>query len=144
MSPEVSRRIRSKINCLSDGLTGDVKRLTNFSPEYRLRVGDWRVLFNIDGDMISIEQVRHRSQAYWIEEPMTLKVKPEYLSKRGRREFVVLTVEDFDRMKEALEDAEDLRALRKATARNAKAAYYTPLQMERRLRARSTRKTKAG
>ena len=28
-----------------------------------------------------------------------LKVKPEYLSKRGRREFVVLTVEDFERMK---------------------------------------------
>lgn len=64
MSPDVSRRIRSKINRLSDGLAGDVKRLTNFSPEYRLRVGDWRVLFNIDGDMISIERVSHRSQAY--------------------------------------------------------------------------------
>jgi mRNA interferase RelE/StbE len=64
MSPDVSRRIRSKINRLSDGLAGDVKRLTNFSPEYRLRVGDWRVLFNVDGDMISIEQVVHRSDAY--------------------------------------------------------------------------------
>jgi len=64
MSPDVSRRIRSKISRLSDGLAGDVKRLTNFSPEYRLRVGDWRVLFNVDGDMISIEQVRHRSEAY--------------------------------------------------------------------------------
>ncbi len=38
-----------------------------------------------------------------------LKVKPEYLSKRGRRELVVLTVEDFQRIKAALDDAEDLR-----------------------------------
>src|SRR4051812_6563770 len=56
MSPEVAQRIRSKINRLSDGLAGDVKRLTNYSPEYRLRVGDWRVLFNVDGDTISIER----------------------------------------------------------------------------------------
>jgi mRNA interferase RelE/StbE len=64
MSPDVQRRIRSKIERLSNGLTGDVKRLTNFSPEYRLRVGDWRVLFNIYGDIISVEDVSHRSQAY--------------------------------------------------------------------------------
>lgn len=31
MSPDVGRRIRFKINRLSDGLAGDVKRLTNFS-----------------------------------------------------------------------------------------------------------------
>lgn len=73
-----------------------------------------------------------------------LKVKPEYLSKRGRREFVVLTVEDFDRMKEAIEDAEDLRALREATRRNAKSRYYTPEEMDRRLRDRATTKRKAG
>jgi mRNA interferase RelE/StbE len=52
------------INRLADDLAGDVKRLTNFSPEYRLRVGDWRVLFNVDGDMVSIERVSHRSDAY--------------------------------------------------------------------------------
>jgi PHD/YefM family antitoxin component YafN of YafNO toxin-antitoxin module len=73
---------------------------------------------------------------------MMLKVKPEYLSKRGRREFVVLTVEDFDRMKEAIEDAEDLRALREATRKNAKAPYYTAAEVERRLRSRSTRSKK--
>jgi len=41
-----------------------VKRLTNYSPEYRLRVGDWRVLFNVAGDTISIERISHRSDAY--------------------------------------------------------------------------------
>lgn len=64
MSPDVQRRIRSKLERLSNGLTGDVKRLTNFSPEYRVRVGDWRVLFNVDGGTIFVEHVIHRSQAY--------------------------------------------------------------------------------
>jgi mRNA interferase RelE/StbE len=64
MSPDVARRIRSKIERLTKDLAGDVKRLTNYSPEYRLRVGDWRVLFNIDRDMILIERITHRSQAY--------------------------------------------------------------------------------
>ena len=30
---------------LCDNLLGDVKRLTNFTPEYRLRDGDYRVFF---------------------------------------------------------------------------------------------------
>jgi mRNA interferase RelE/StbE len=64
MSPEVARRVQSKIRRLADGLSGDVKRLTKHTPEYRLRVGDWRVLFDIEADMISIEHVSHRSQAY--------------------------------------------------------------------------------
>jgi len=64
MSPDVARRIRSKIERLSNDLAGDVKRLTNYSPEYRLRVGDWRVLFNVAGDTVSIERISHRSDAY--------------------------------------------------------------------------------
>lgn len=62
-----------------------------------------------------------------------LKVKPEYLSKHGKREFVVLSVEDFNRMTEALEDAHDLRDLRQATSRNAAKPYYTPAEVTRRL-----------
>ena len=72
-----------------------------------------------------------------------LKVKPEYLSKHGKKEFVVLTVEDFDRMKEALEDAHDLRALRVATRKNAKAPYFTPQEVTQRLAVRPTRLNKA-
>lgn len=72
-----------------------------------------------------------------------LKVKPEYLSKRGRREFVVLTVEDFDRMTAAIEDAHDLRTLRAATGKNAKAPYLTSAEVDRRLASRPARKRKA-
>jgi mRNA interferase RelE/StbE len=41
LSPEVAKRITAKIDRLKDDLAGSVKRLTNHSPEYRLRVGDW-------------------------------------------------------------------------------------------------------
>jgi hypothetical protein len=72
-----------------------------------------------------------------------LKVKPEYLSKRGKREFVVLTIEDFDRMQAAIEDAQDLRELRQATRTNAGKPYYTPAEVERQLSKRSTRTRRA-
>ena len=64
MSPDIARRVRSKIERMSDGRAGDVKRLTNFSPEYRLRVGDWRILFNVVKDTLMIEHISHRSDAY--------------------------------------------------------------------------------
>lgn len=31
---------------------------------YRLRVGDWRVLFEVDGKAIVVHEVKHRSEAY--------------------------------------------------------------------------------
>jgi len=49
LPPQGNRRIVKKIEAMQNVLTGDVKRLTNFTPEYRLRVGDYRVLFEIEG-----------------------------------------------------------------------------------------------
>ena len=57
-------RIAGAILALREGLPGDVKKLTNFTPEYRLRVGDWRVLFEIAGDKITIYRILHRREAY--------------------------------------------------------------------------------
>ncbi len=68
MSPEVSRRIVNKVERMrkrsNGGLSGDVKKLKAFVPNYRLRVGDWRVLFEIDGNSIVVHEVKHRSEAY--------------------------------------------------------------------------------
>ena len=64
LSPEVARRIVAKIEAVRDGLAGDVKRLTHFTPEYRLRVGDYRVLFELHGHRIVIYRVLHRREAY--------------------------------------------------------------------------------
>jgi mRNA interferase RelE/StbE len=64
LSPEIARRVMKKIMSLQAGLTGDIKRMTNFRPAYRRRVGDYRVLFDIDGDTIIVYRVRHRREAY--------------------------------------------------------------------------------
>jgi len=60
----IAGRIIDKIDMLQDDLTGDVKRLKNFIPRYRLRVGDWRVLFDVESPQITIWRVRHRSEVY--------------------------------------------------------------------------------
>lgn len=59
-----ARRIIAKIEVLCDGLAGDVKKLTNFTPEYRLRVGNYRVLFEVAGRTVTIYRVLHRKDAY--------------------------------------------------------------------------------
>ena len=42
----------------------NVKKLTNFEPAYRLRVGDYRVLFDVEGDTIFIGRILHRKRSY--------------------------------------------------------------------------------
>jgi mRNA interferase RelE/StbE len=64
LSPDVSHRIEQKIQLLSNDMAGDVKRLVNFTPGYRLRVGDWRVLFQPEGSRIVVYRIIHRSAAY--------------------------------------------------------------------------------
>ena len=59
-----ARRIIDKIESLKNDLAGDVKRLTHFTPEYRLRVGSYRVLFEVEGSKVVIYRVRHRKDAY--------------------------------------------------------------------------------
>ncbi len=57
-------RILNRIEAMGDDLKGDVKRLTGFTREYRLRVGEYRVLFEIEGQSIVIYRIRHRRDAY--------------------------------------------------------------------------------
>ena len=58
------RRVLGRIEALADDLAGDVKKLTDYTPEFRLRVGDYRVLFEIDGSTIIVYRVVHRREAY--------------------------------------------------------------------------------
>ena len=53
-----------QIETMSSDLKGNVKHLTNFTPEYRLRVGDYRILFEIEGEKLIIYRIRHRKDAY--------------------------------------------------------------------------------
>jgi mRNA-degrading endonuclease RelE of RelBE toxin-antitoxin system len=44
---------------------GDVRQLEGFEPPmYRLRIGDWRILFRRRDDSIEVVRVRNRSEAY--------------------------------------------------------------------------------
>ena len=57
-------RITEKIEAMREDLAGDVKKLTNFTPDYRLRVGNYRVLFALEDNRIVIYRVRHRKDVY--------------------------------------------------------------------------------
>ncbi len=58
-------RVADALDRLADNLFGDVKRLTNFTPEYRLRVGQYRVLFEIENENeIVVYRIVHRREAY--------------------------------------------------------------------------------
>ncbi len=59
----VQRRIIAKIETLRNDLAGDVKKLTDFTPEYRLRVGDYRVLFEVEGNKVIVYRILHRKDA---------------------------------------------------------------------------------
>lgn len=64
LSPDLREIILLKIEAMENDLQGDIKKLTNFTPEYRLRVGTYRVLFKIDGEILRIHRVKHRKDAY--------------------------------------------------------------------------------
>ena len=59
-----NKRVVAQLGKLQADLTGDVKRLTNYSPEYRLRIGDYRVLFGVEDSTITVYRVLHRKDAY--------------------------------------------------------------------------------
>jgi len=63
----VQQRIVHALDRLAAGerLSGDIRRLAG-STEYRLRVGDWRVRFELDGDrlLITVVRVLPRGRAY--------------------------------------------------------------------------------
>lgn len=61
--PDLSR-IRDRIDMLQNDLAGDVKKLINHTPEYRMRCGNYRVLFEVEVNKIIIYRILHRSEAY--------------------------------------------------------------------------------
>jgi mRNA interferase RelE/StbE len=64
LDKRLSKRIVDRIEGLTNDLSGDEKNLTDLSPNYRLRVGDFRVLFDSEGKTILIQRVLNRREAY--------------------------------------------------------------------------------
>ena len=64
LEPSVSRRILKKVGELSENpFSKDIKRLKG-RDDFRLRVGDYRIIFSIEKDTIQILKVRHRKNIY--------------------------------------------------------------------------------
>ena len=59
-----AQRIAKALQALEYGLGGDIKKLSNVQPAYRLRVGDYRILFDLHGTTLDIQAVRHRREVY--------------------------------------------------------------------------------
>lgn len=64
LDAKIADRILVKIGEMANEMAGDVKRLTDFEPGYRLRVGDYRVLFDVEESLIIVRRIKHRREAY--------------------------------------------------------------------------------
>ena len=64
LDKSVSSRIYKDVESLKDNLySKDVKRL-RASNDFRLRLGDYRIIFSIDGNIINVLKVGHRKNIY--------------------------------------------------------------------------------
>ena len=58
-------QIKEKITTLEDFPDlSNIKKLINFTPSYRLRVGNYRVLFDVVDDTIEVAAIKHRKESY--------------------------------------------------------------------------------
>jgi mRNA interferase RelE/StbE len=61
----LAHRIKQAIERLVESNVGDVKKLVDVDPPaFRLRVGDYRVRFRLDGETIRIVRILNRKDAY--------------------------------------------------------------------------------
>jgi mRNA interferase RelE/StbE len=60
LAVEDLRALPRKISHLENGLSGNVKRLRQADYGYRLRMGDYSILFDVEGDRIVIHHHESR------------------------------------------------------------------------------------
>lgn len=58
------RRIGERLSQLQENFAGNVKKLIASEDKYRLRAGNYRVLFRLEGRRISVYAVKDRKEAY--------------------------------------------------------------------------------
>jgi mRNA-degrading endonuclease RelE of RelBE toxin-antitoxin system len=61
---DIRRLIGGKIDRLQDDLAADVKKLKGFKRQYRLRAGNYRVLFELEGRTIVVYDEGDRKDIY--------------------------------------------------------------------------------
>ena len=61
---DVRRLIGTKLDRAQHDLTGDIKKLKGFKNKYRLRAGNYRVLFELEGACFVVYDVGDRTDIY--------------------------------------------------------------------------------
>jgi mRNA interferase RelE/StbE len=62
---QIAQRAYKAIRRYASTGAGDVKQLQGLTNRYRLRVGDWRIIFALEEDrVLRILRVAHRSEIY--------------------------------------------------------------------------------
>jgi mRNA-degrading endonuclease RelE of RelBE toxin-antitoxin system/DNA-binding XRE family transcriptional regulator len=108
MPTNTAELIRGKIRQYAAdpaSLANNVKKLQGRQGEYRLRVGDWRVIFTQDGVILNVLKVGLRGGVY---EARTMN-KPNIITTPSGDRMVVIPFEEYERLIEAAEDAADAR-----------------------------------
>jgi len=60
----VRQEIGYKLFLLQEDLSGDIKKLKGMKHRYRLRAGNYRALFELEGNRITVYDVGHRKDIY--------------------------------------------------------------------------------
>jgi len=61
---DIRRQIGYRLHLLQQDFSGDLKKLKGSKNEYRLRVGGYRVLFELEGNRIVVYTVGPRKDIY--------------------------------------------------------------------------------
>jgi len=64
LTERIRTQVLRKIERLKSGLHGDIKHLRRADVVYRLRTGDYRILFDLEGNTIVIRKIGHRKNVY--------------------------------------------------------------------------------
>ena len=61
---KVRNQVLRKIDRLESGFRGDIKRLRRADVAYRLRMGNYGILFDVEGNVIVIRRIGDRKSIY--------------------------------------------------------------------------------
>jgi mRNA interferase RelE/StbE len=63
LDPPVRARVEADVEDLSFGHPPGARRLVG-EDGWRIRVGDWRVIYTVEGDEVRVQRVGHRREVY--------------------------------------------------------------------------------
>ena len=61
LNSKIRERIRNALNKLP---LGDIKKLKGFKNDYRLKIGDYRIIYEKENNIITIKDILPRENAY--------------------------------------------------------------------------------